>query len=229
MLNELVIVERGTRNAGVEIVARHPQLKDARSMPTLLVQLDDDGQVVTLRPVPRRVTPWTLRDGQHNSFPFVQPRDPLWSFPQNPKNDERRASAIDKKNNDRRRALLDLAVNASFDAQAFKNWPGAGLLNRLRERRQHLVSLEGSESDIVLATIDRFLLAYDRGNGNDQQQLLRQVTERTVKEIEQSPEKDWLEMAVALLIGSFDNRGKEWRCSGALLFEASRKQISIFD
>lgn len=229
MLNELVIVERVTRDAGIKTVQRHPDVMEARPMPTLLVQLDDNGQVASVRPVPRQITPWTLRNGQHNSFPFVQPKYPLWSVPQNPENDANREAALDKKKTDRRKALLDLADNASFDVEAFDSWPGTGLINRLRERRQQLVKLRGTESDVVLATIDCFLLASDRNRGGGPEQLLQQVTERILKELARSPQNDWLEIAIALLIGSFDNKTKEWLCSGALLFEASGKNLSIFD
>ena len=77
MLNELLTVERGARQAGLEMAPRHPDVKDARSMPTLLVQLDEQGHVASVRPVHSDITPWTLRDGQHNSFPFVQPKPAL--------------------------------------------------------------------------------------------------------------------------------------------------------
>ncbi|MBI5590872.1 MAG: hypothetical protein HY881_10355 [Deltaproteobacteria bacterium] len=198
-------------------------------MPTLLVQLDDKGQVASVRPVPHIVTPWTLRDAQHNSFPFVKPKGPLWNVLENPKNDALRASALDKKNSNRRKALLDLADIMSFDVEAFDDWLGKGLLERLRERRQQLLKLEGTESDVVLATINRFLLSCNLNKGNGPQQLLRQVAERLMEEFERSPQDDWIEIAVSLLIGAFDNKKKEWQCSGALLFEAHGKDLSIFD
>jgi hypothetical protein len=118
MLNELVIVERGTRDV-METIQRHPDIKDARRMPTVLVALDYEGQVASVRPVPHEATIWTLRDGQHNSFPFIQPRDPLWRIPQNPENDAGRALALEKESTSRRKALLDLAANALFNIEAF--------------------------------------------------------------------------------------------------------------
>src|SRR5208337_984086 len=81
MLNELLIVERGARQAGLEMTPRHPDVKDARSMPTLLVRLDDQGHVDSIRPVDSDLALWTLRDGQHNSFPFVQPKPALLDIP----------------------------------------------------------------------------------------------------------------------------------------------------
>jgi hypothetical protein len=72
MLNELLLIERGAREAGLEAPERHQALKDVRRLPTLIVRLGAEGQVDSLQPLPRNVKPWTLRDGQQNSFPFVQ-------------------------------------------------------------------------------------------------------------------------------------------------------------
>ena len=229
MLNELVIVERGAREARLNTVPRHPDVKNARRMPTLLVQLDDKGQVVFIRPIPHQVTPWTLRDGQHNSFPFIQPKRPLWYIKQNPENDRKRASALERKNPDRRRELLDLADTATFDAKAFDGWPGTGLLSRLRERRQQLMKLDGTESDVVLATFDHFIAACEPYKGSGLQRLLHQVAEKVVEELKRSSQDELWEIAVSLLIGSFDTKKQEWKCSGALLFEASGKSLSIIN
>src|SRR5262245_17886913 len=106
MLNELLIVERGARQAGIEMSQRHPDIKDARTMPTLLVQLDEQGHVASVRPIHPEVTPWTLRDGQQNSFPFTQPKSPLLDIPPG---DSRPRIANDRKSAERRAAILALA------------------------------------------------------------------------------------------------------------------------
>ncbi len=224
-----MVVERGMLQAGVSSIPRHPDIKDAGGIPTLLVQLDDKGKVESLRPVPPHVTPWTLRDGQHNSFPFVKLIGPLWVVPQNPQNDLWLASVLNKKNPDRRRAFLDRVTDSPFDLQAYVNWPGAGLFKRLRERRRQLATLDGTESDVVVASLDYFLLACDQGQGNGAQKLLQQVAERIIIELQYSSQDYWLETAIALLMGTFNKKDKEWKSRGALLFESSGKSLSILD
>ncbi|HVT58030.1 MAG TPA: hypothetical protein VHR45_06500 [Thermoanaerobaculia bacterium] len=225
MLNELLVVERGARQAGVEMAERHPDVKDVRRIPTLLVRLDALGNVASLRSVPFEVTPWSLRDGQHNSFPFVQPKLPLWAIPNE---DERRFHALDRKAGGRRAALLSLAADVGLDAKAVENWPGAGLLTRLRERRPQLITLENTDAAVVPATIDRFLLACDPVKGGDPQRLLRAVADQLVAQLRQTAESAWIEVAVSLLLGR-RNKGV-WQCSGALLFEAEGVQaLAITD
>ena len=204
MLNELLVVERGACQAGIQTILRHPDVKDTRRIPTLLVQLDHNGQVALVWPVPKEIKPWTLRSGQHNSFPFVQPKIPLWSIPTDPKSNELRKSALDKKSSERRQALIELVQYTSFNAHGFRSWPGAGLINQLQERRQQLLSLEGTESDVVLASIDYFLIACSRDNGPCK--LLDQLTKTLMEEIKRSPQDEWLEVANGLLLGSFDNK-----------------------
>src|SRR5262245_49839620 len=105
MLNELLTVERGAQQAGLEMTPRHPDVKDARSMPTLLVRLDEQGRVAAVRPVHSEIILWSLRDGQHNSFPFVQPKPALLKVSED---DKRCQLVIDRKCPDRRATLLDL-------------------------------------------------------------------------------------------------------------------------
>lgn len=213
MLNELLIVERGARQAGVEMASRHPDVKDARRVPTLLVPLRDDGQVAPVRPVASAVKPWTLRDGQHNSFPFVQPKQALWAVSED---DERRARALDKRNGDRREAILGLARDAASGIVTPKSWPGDGLLKRLHERRLELGSLEGTDAAVVLASIDRFLLACEPTEGGDPRRLLQAIAAQLVENLQETAGIEWIEIACALLLEG----------GGAFLFDATMSDDS---
>lgn len=225
MLNELVIVERGAQQAGIAMIQRHPDVKGARQMPTALVSLESDGRVASLQLVPPSVTPWTLRDGQHNSFPFVQPKQPLWVLADEA--DGRRRAALDKKNHGRREALFGLASAARLNTDGFAEWPGLGLLNRLRERRHELAALQHTDATVVLDTIDRFLLACDPNKDGASQHLLQAIVEQSLSNLRQAAQQEWVELAAALLLGKKkDNR---WECSGALLFDATGSQKSITD
>jgi len=107
MLNELLIVERGARQAGLSMPQLHPDVKECRSVPTIAVKLDVHGGVASAQPVPSAVTQLsTLRDGQHNGFPFIQPKQPLLDLPPD---DKRRENAADRRTEGRRAIILDLA------------------------------------------------------------------------------------------------------------------------
>jgi hypothetical protein len=222
VLNELLAVERGARHAGCNMVPRHQDVKDAGRVPTLLVRLDVNGEVDSVRPVPPGAQPWTLRDAKQNSFPLVQLRSepPLWELADG---DTRRGAVLSEKNVTRRRAaLLGLSGEAHFAAQAFRHWPGAALRARLAERRKQLAMLATTDAAVVPLTIDRFLLTCAGG-------LLQSVLGQLVRGLQAAAEDYWTELAVALLVGRFDKRDGKWKGDGALLFEAAGAQRSILD
>jgi hypothetical protein len=229
MLNELLIAERGAREAGIEMTERHPDLKDTRDVPTLLVRLDADGQVSSIQPLPAEVKPWALRDGQHNSFPFVQ-KAPL-ALTALLGDDELREKALDKKAeaSARKVALLNLMANRQIGPVAGSEWPGGGLVKRLQERRRQLRSLEGTPGAVVLETIDRFLCAVDPLQGGDTHRLLQGVADRLLSDLRHSAQDDWLSVAIALLIGDLQKTNSSWESSGALLFDAAGAELPIFD
>lgn len=218
MLNELLVVERGARQAGVGMGQFHPDVKQARRVPTLLVRLNPDGGVGELRPVPITVTPWTLRDGQHNSFPFVQPKQPLLAVKKlKERSDPRLAIVLDKKSAARRKTLVALIHELKLNIGELDGWPGSRLLDRLRERRADLASLEGTDAAAVPATIDRFLSACDSAVGGDPIGFLSQVTEDIVAALHQATGDDWINAAAAILVDG----------AGALMFDAAGAMPSV--
>lgn len=226
MLNELLIAERGAQVAGLHMVPRHPDIKDARTIPTLLVQLDEHGHVGTVRPVSRDIAVWTMRDGQHNSFPFVQPKLPLLALPPD---DEQRKVVIARKNPERRATLSALCVESLLDATTLADWPGAGLIGRLRERRAQLASLENKAGGSVLATIDRFLLVCDVAMGQGVTQFFSEILQHLATELRQTPNSDWCDVAAALLVGKQNSKTKIWESEGAMLFDAHGDWEPIYD
>ncbi len=224
MLNELLIVERGAKAAGIEVLHRHPDLREAGKIPTLKVQLDDKGGVLSVRMVPKGIAPWTIRDGQHNSFPFIQPKKPLLI----PEHDSQLLEiALDRKNTKRRLALLRLSTDAKVNESAYVNWPGDKMIARLRERRQQLETLSATKASVFLATIDRFLLASDRNSGGNPSRLIEDIVATIIELLETTADSDFVQCAAGLLIG--ENVKSEWQCEGALVFEASGYDTSIID
>src|SRR5262249_44450052 len=125
MLNELLIAERGARQADIPMIEKHPHVKDAGNMPTLLVQLDQGGSVSSVRPLPAGSNVWTLRDGQHNSFPFIKLDAPLWT---GPKEERLWQKVTDKRSepSSRRSTMLALGSTAEFNTRGLSRWPGVG-------------------------------------------------------------------------------------------------------
>ena len=183
MLNELLIIELGAKQAGVEMTQRHPDIKDARRIPTLVVALDKSGQVSAVRPAPGDVTLWTLRDGQHNSFPFHQPKQPLLRIVDSLEDNENLKTVTNRKSDGRRAAILELAEVCPFNHEAIARWPGEALLKRIRQRRNVLASLKVSDAAVVSETFDRFLKACESPETSEQ--LLQSIRDQLVAELEQ--------------------------------------------
>ena len=221
MLNELLVVERGARRAGIMMTEKHPDIKTAGGKSTLIVQLDNKGYVARVQPLPTGVTPWTLRDGQQNSFPFVQLSQPLWTGGDG---NEWREAVLEGKKDERRKELLSLAGKVQYFAEI---WPAEGFLARLRQRGRQLNGAKGTEASVVRTAIARFLKSCFRKPDGYRSQLLRDVTSAIIKNLEQTSQDDWLKVAVALLIGRREK--DKWKCDGALLFEAAGFPLSIAD
>ncbi len=225
MLNELLKIERGARAARIEMVQRHQDIKDGRSLPTLRVLLGSTGNVSEVLLVPETVTPWTLRDGQHNSFPFMQPKQPLLALDDEHCDSEK---VNDKKNGGQRRyALLDLLPIGKINLDSSRTWPGKKLLQRLHERRLQLHSLTGTPAEVVLATIDRFLRACDPAVGGDPARLLKQILEHLIKNLRTEAQDAWVDVAVALLIGKKNPQNARYECAGAFVPDATDYDDSI--
>jgi len=196
-------------------------------MPTLIVVLGENGDVASVRPVPEEVTPWTLRDGQHSSFPFVQPKHPLWAGIGTPDEDLNVKGVLDRKTKDRHTLLAEIKKTAVFNKDAFKNWPGMGLLKSLKRRYPQLATLEDVQASVVPRTIKRFLLACQKDLAP--QPLLLQIATRLVDEIDHHPQEIWLNVAIALLLGKLNKSKTGRESAGALLFEAEGSQFPIYN
>jgi len=208
MLNELLIIERGAHQAGLKLIQRHPDIKDAGKKPTLRVRLGASGEVVGIDPVPRETPLWTFGRGNKLRFPFVQPPVPLL----------RRATASDDltiltklRGHQWRDCLLKLCRASDFNDSVLAHWPGIRgkngrwtqrpeqYLDALRARAEQLQGLVSTDGESVLAVIDRFVAACG-ATDNCGVDLLRRVVERLINVLEQSPTDDWLSLAESLLL-----------------------------
>jgi hypothetical protein len=162
MLNELFAMERGLAAAGVSIGAPHPDVKDVGRGDVLRLRLSARGEIHALEPIAldSRVCLWTLRDGQHNSFPYVK-NGPLLLVPDDDAwrreyfNVWKGLASIQEQRLELRRILCAHGLNVSQT----NNWPGAKLKQRVRERLALLDVLRRGDAAAVPAVFERFLVA----------------------------------------------------------------------
>lgn len=116
MLNEMFVLERGLAASGFVIGERHPDVQSPGRATALRLRLDPFGRPVELDLMgsDRVASLWTLRNGKHNSFPYVKLRRPVLSVPDDDAwHDAFRAGWSDS---DRRQTLKRLAGDHPPDA-----------------------------------------------------------------------------------------------------------------
>jgi len=162
------------------------------------------------------VTRWTLRDAQHNSFPFVQPKGALCSVDAD---DPRLQVALDRRTGKRWSAMLQVARESKVDAVRTTGWPGPSLLRRLAERKEQFARLYGTEAGAMPLAIERFLRACDPACGGDPVRFVTELLSALVAELEETAGEDLLDVTAALLL-----EGK-----GAMIIDAAGVELSILD
>lgn len=208
MLNELLTVERSLLQAGVHLMLRQSEIKDAARKPTLAVFLNKLGHVSRVQAIPmeriKKKPLWKLSEGQMNSFPFVQPK-PLWegaTIEEWKKRLGRIASDAEK-----RALLLDIATTAKPRTADLGRWAAEGMARSLRKRRKDLVSLEHSELSAFPEAIDRFLLAVDRSEELGAAKLVNEISDNLISEMKASTDLDLLAVAIALFTETAQKSG----------------------
>jgi hypothetical protein len=162
-----------------------------------------------------------LRDGQHNSFPFVQISTPLWELEGG---NSWREEFLKKKKQFWRDELFRLEGKADC---TITDWPSDTLVGRVRERGGQLASLKATEAAVVRVVMARFLRAVRAKGDVRQARLLQEVIRALMSELRSNPQDDLVAAAVALLVGK--KQKGVWLCNGALLIEAAGSPLSIAD
>jgi hypothetical protein len=192
MLNELHIIERGLRAAGIAVAAHDPGISLlSKSERPLRVRLAKDGKVDSVELIDAALVLklWTQRDGNHNSFPLVktnggllQPAQLFERWDDMPPGEQRKLFA-----GANRGGFLSPKDLGEM------TWPTAGLLSKLEERLAALAKLEGSDAAAVPAVMVRFRIACKEPGS-----LLSDIATIVAEEAEEGDE-GWLEAAKALL------------------------------
>lgn len=222
MLNELFAALRGAEHAQLGIISRHPDIHDGRKTPTMLVNINEEGNIVSVYPMPKEVMPWTLRDGNHNSFPFVQPKNPVWKINNEPTGDIK--EVLKPRFND-----MDLffKINKQMRINSnFYGWASIGYLTRLKERSSQLKSLENSNADTVFLTLIRLIKLLEKEDAESQ--FIDSITNHLLNGLKQNAQDDWMKISKALFLGKWNNGKKSWECNGALLFNVEEAKRPIY-
>ena len=208
MLNELFIAEQCAAAAGVDLPLGHSEICVAGKVPTLQVRLDSTGVIVSVRPLPTTISPWTQRNGKKNSFPFVKMTKPLWMIPQDDPLLKRLSSRNLAEKHD---AILEMGAEAQLNEAAFQGWPPAALMKRIDQR---LGELHGHLSDTagtaLISAMERFLKAFC---DPDSTRFIRNLSSEIIAELRDTADQAWVEIAKVILVG----RGS----SPALLFDST--------
>lgn len=156
MLNELLSLERGLAGAGFDVAPRHADVAAPGRTAALQVRLDTVGLPVELAALDADLVArlWTLRNGKHNSFPYVQLKRPLLS-------DVTDADGWKEIAASEKRRLLHTWIG-EHPADTAQPPFGTGLRESLVRRRAALSTLGGREA-AVPAVIDRVLGVDDDG------------------------------------------------------------------
>lgn len=221
MLNEFIVLERGLAAAGFSVVPRHPDVQSPGKNEALHVRLDARSVPVESAAFTReRVSAlWTLRDGKHNSFPFMQIKRPLLSVP----NERDWHSAWSNKwkqltsLGDRRRELCSLARDFPIVDADWDGWPGPGLKSSLA-RRITTFSKAGNETRVVTALIERFLQA-----ATTPASFIRNLAQRLLEDLTEA-DADFLAIASIALAGKVV--GPTDLCGAPLYFDLARYEFA---
>jgi hypothetical protein len=200
MLNELLVIERGARFAGISMTLRHPEVKSIGRIPTMHVFLDEKGCVTRVKAFSQsrldNRSLWKLSEGQKNSFPFIQPKPfcnndtiLLW------KKLEKKTSDFEK-----RKVLLELISNSTIRSTDLGEWTSKGMMKSLRKRRQQLVPFENSNFAALPATCDRFLIACDKDYGGDPALFTIEIVHKIIEELTLSANSDFLTTSISIFI-----------------------------
>lgn len=155
----MFVLERGLAASGFAIGARHPDVQSPGRATALRVRLDLAGRPVEvdLMDADRVASLWTLRNGKHNSFPYVKLRQPVLSVPDDDMwHDALREAWSDAPASDRRETLKHLAKDHPPDCAVGDSIMPSGL-RRSVEARLAVLNALSSASACVPALLSRAL------------------------------------------------------------------------
>lgn len=204
MLNELYQLSRNLQKSGIQVGKPHQYVESPGKSEGFIVYVNNTGlpediEHTTAEQMKRL---WTLRKGNHNSFPFVKLKKPIWKLEvDNPAfNDFKNKKKYADKTN-----VLTYAFKNSFNEQdlSLADWTKERIveIEGKDDKMQALIDLAGrmpvtKESSVVFVT-------------KLSEVILRTISEETV------------ELAKSILIGNLKEREQKIICDVPLFFDVS--------
>lgn len=224
LLNEFVVLERGLTAAGLSVVPRHPDVQSPGKSDAVHVRLDQNGVPVEVAMLlaDQVSALWTLRNGKHNSFPYLQLKKPLLSVPKSDAwHDKFMAEWKPLSFADRRGTLHAVTKAHPVLLKEWETWPGSGLTTSLQGRYEALKKQDG-RLEPVLSVIARFLQAcHDKGK------LFTKLAELLLSSADVG-DKEIIETVCIALCGRRAKQGKKDFVLGSpLYFDVARDEFSI--
>lgn len=129
MLNEGYLLHKSLERCGIKIIKRHPDIKEPGKKDGLIVGLDEKSRVemIEFRNSEDISKLWTIRDGNHNSFPVLKLQKPIWNV--NKEDALRKNLGSLKKNENEKRELIFEENRELNITETEINW-----WNRLQEK-----------------------------------------------------------------------------------------------
>lgn len=205
MLNEGYVLYKSLQRCGIQLKSRHPDIKKPGKADGLIVGLDKNGEVGSVEYCPgeKAAQLWTIRKGNHRSFPIIKLQHPLWEVDLN---DTLRVKLDKTKDEAAKRLLL---ITEEREVNTPRNW--VGKLQQEVKLLQPYFKSNDHTYDAMYELISRFLRV--KGTESFANGLLRQI-KKTQTEISYS-------LIEKTFIGKWNAKTGEFRAEVPLILDLS--------
>ncbi|MCL5236579.1 MAG: type I-C CRISPR-associated protein Cas8c/Csd1 [Nitrospirae bacterium] len=204
MLNELYQLSRNLQKCGIQVSEPHQYVESPGKSEGFIVCINSAGlpEVIEYITAEQMKKLWTLRKGNHNSFPFVKLKKPIWKV------------AIDssvfqdvkgkKKYEEKRKSLIE-------ERQYEFNEQDISLASWTRER---IAEINGKDDKMQVLVDLTCRMPHDRDSSIEFVMRLSEL-------ILQNMQEQTIDLAKTILIGDLKERDQEIVCDAPLFFDVS--------
>lgn len=200
MLTEFFEIERGLAAAGIPLPARHRDIHPLARRAVLRATVSPRGTVTRVGVIPAADATrfWTLRDGNHNSFPRLPTGSSGKPQPLRPGGDPKLIKALgdERDGQELRNAFAGLLKTAPLRIERLVPWPT--YRERLHERLAQLRGLLETDAKAVPILLRRVLFKED-GSNSDGSDLLKTLDSEIARAIVESPDAALVALAAQIV------------------------------
>ena len=208
MLNELFTLHKSLERCKLSIPQQHPDIKSPGKTPGFIIGIDEKGMPASIeyRSKEDMEMLWTHRKGNHNSFPLVKLKSPIWDIP----NDLPERESLKKIKKEQFRERKELWIQACTGKSL--NEIDLKISNWTIEQFKKLGTVD-AEYKALPALLDRF-----PKTDQDVEKFLRELSRIFLaREIS---ENDW-ELVEKLLIGQWNSKEDKYQADIPLFFDVA--------